>query len=1441
MIFNRGYRLALFTVLIAVFAFGTAFSTAEFAAAASSGGVNVDLSWDTSDPAKKTDWVEVTTAGTDIKLAYKLSIEALADYDEGKLEVRIPYALLEYRNGAECIPDMIGVPKAPATNPNYAFNYKIDDNGTKGDFSDDTLIFTNCRKLDQGTKDTIQVTYTVRPGLTIDCSVGELKALAAGTDTGGNTVNKDSQTISFKLDTGMNSGSIRRTSATPIYNVSSTTSYEYIPGHTFDASRYHYVAYEIVTINYESNQPYTLDISGKISDGGFVAAYWSSTNNIGKAGYDSSTGNVTVTYGSGKGAASENKHYLLVAYPIGTGTQTYPIDYSFDATLDFKASDNPRTPAQGDYNDLQSASTSISAKWNPFAPAEGYTCSKKMDAFPNGSLETALRAGKIASAEFDLSVTKDTYEGQPYADGLTFTMTDDNLRAIESGTVWTQLNKDDYELRIGTNTAMEVSLYDYDRNTADKIYPDSLWKNLTINIEGQTADGNWTTVYTYNATGVSDTVSDIYTKAGSAALTAYTAFRISSTDDNRLKGHFELKISDLVLNIKPTSPTLKKWIDDEGIEAIRISNAGTVDFFDKSGKSVLKNPAAIGDSKPLSAIKYSSGLSKSWYPVVNDTANSKADVTFTMMATEQVDSPNYPKEIDDAIELKDGIFYDLLPRGYYLNESKPILACVRYLAKNEAAVYDVKTIDNYKGSGRQLVIFKVKPEVGVSTVFKDNNYTYTRFTVQYTASISWEDYELFNGGYNDVIFERNDGKTVKKGFPDVGYGDTKTIPTATVWPTDKSGNYILADIDGDNDTTTKDKLFAYCLVDINLATTVENGIKKYVLGSSGKYAKEDTTAVGSDYRYRIDVTTTAGGTTEDVIVYDILENAAKASENSWKGTFDYVDTSIAESQGIDVRVYYCTQDISYSDKTALALNSGYWTTVCPQDTSTVKALAFDLSSKKDGSKMTFKENSTVCVEVFMKAPATLPANAKYAYNQAAYDSTYTAAGSKIPQNSFMESSRTRLSFATEVSGKKTWDGAGDTTGNRPDFIEIQLYQTVDGKTTPVQGKTAKIAGTATGDDLEYSWKDLPMHDDNDKPITYSVKEEGVVNGMIDGKNGAKYIVTYSGYDVKNTYTGPVSIMKTDMSGNALTGAQLQLFEADGTTPAQMWDETQNSYVNAEWISGSQPQVIVGLSSGSTYILKESSPPMGYVSIKGDISFDIDDSFNIVNVTGNTGDYGMADGTLLVQNDVAPTPMSTGTLVITKRILGDITEAEAEGVLEFKVTAPDGKTGLFTLKDFKHTAGTDLYTLELPQVVTGQYTVEETAYNITGKQVKASYEINKTGVWPGTTAQPILVKDDTVVVAFEDDYKLQPDNPGGDSDGNDPNSTDPDGDNPDSTAPAGGDDKDKGSGSDSAKDSAADTGDDTNLMGLMLLGLLSLAVLAAIPADRIRRRINRKEV
>ncbi|MBR5800681.1 MAG: Cna B-type domain-containing protein [Lachnospiraceae bacterium] len=557
------------------------------------------------------------------------------------------------------------------------------------------------------------------------------------------------------------------------------------------------------------------------------------------------------------------------------------------------------------------------------------------------------------------------------------------------------------------------------------------------------------------------------------------------------------------------------------------------------------------DSGVLSPITYKSAIKKEIVSKTNNTDKQRAEVQFKITEAESTNmsesfATNNP-EIFNAFQQTEGVFYDLLPVGYkYNTESTPTVK--RYMVSNGGTgvqVTKVEAFDNWDGTGRQMVKFYVKCDEGVTNFMREQVYRYfsalhignnssvytgvSGFELTFDTYITWKDLVYTTGNeYNLVAFQS--GKTIKgdsksdSGNPEV-YNNKGNPVDSTVKFLEvvgRDGNPAFCDMDGDGVITPNSTLYAYVAVSLDMATSLEVGIDKRVKGNGGIYTTIDTTNLNDTYKYRVGVTNSASGTLKDLIVYDILEEAANkegaTGEVTWKGTFQSIDTSRAVALGIAPVVYYSTADIDYNTETGSVKdtwleNTSVWSTTQPEDKSTIKAIAVDLRKKTDGSDFVLPNSGCVYFEISMTAPDTLPQMENpdkiYAINRPAYSCYRQTSTSSEGEYATVIGTRVKISIPeTQRSVKKVWEDADNQDGKRPESIEIQILG--DGVAYGDPVTLSEANGWA------YTWEHLPKTAIGGAEITYTIEEINLPEGYT-----ATYEEEEKVFTVTNTYTPEV--------------------------------------------------------------------------------------------------------------------------------------------------------------------------------------------------------------------------------------------------------------------------------------------------------------------------------
>ena len=166
---------------------------------------------------------------------------------------------------------------------------------------------------------------------------------------------------------------------------------------------------------------------------------------------------------------------------------------------------------------------------------------------------------------------------------------------------------------------------------------------------------------------------------------------------------------------------------------------------------------------------------------------------------------------------------------------------------------------------------------------------------------------------------------------------------------------------------------------------------------------------------------------------------------------------------------------------------------------------------------------------------------------------------------------------TSVSGTKTWRVPEGT--ELPESITVILKRNDE----PVARKKV-----TADDDWSYEFTELPAYSEGGSTAyTYTVDEKPVEG----------YITTVSGTNLINTITS-VKISKVDIAdGEELEGATIQLIDKE------------TGEVVEEWTSTNEAHEVTGLTTGKTYILRETVAPEGY-GITSDTTFELKEDGSI---------------------------------------------------------------------------------------------------------------------------------------------------------------------------------------------------------------------------------------
>ena len=757
-----------------------------------------------------------------------------------------------------------------------------------------------------------------------------------------------------------------------------------------------------------------------------------------------------------------------------------------------------------------------------------------------------------------------------------------------------RMTNDDYSFTDAYLSDYRFEQYDIDKNSGKVDLPSYDLQEMPFILQYQkSGDTTWIDWKKYyleeKADGTSYTITDGEIIEENAPQDTDTISKVRIVSPRGLKGNTTFQIG-IKLKLKSTSPQFLEWSNntETPLTDIKVRNYGTYrllkndgsgnyNWYDslaavegedsgrddwKTRSDVEKNydipeyghPAQhyfssaatgsveYGDEMTKTTAAKSSTVGDTFYSY-SDLSNNKYVISFTLSATERVSKTDI-KSIDDGIILNSGTFYDLLPEGYTYREGSAKAYDVfynKYIGsspkKTDPGVsVRVNTVDNYKDTGRQMVIFEVTrsddnkngDNLRDATLHPDDHISISvresALKVYFQAEQTFQEYLFHPSGTNLAAFyvgtaQDNNARALKgNDSSSMASKDDGTFDDGSDFygVNDSSGVSVFKDLNGNDNTSANEVMYASAKAEAEIALPTQSGLTKEVKGKGSAYSSFDEVNTGGDYSYRVTYYTGNNGDHGHVVLYDILEDAVNidtTGEESWKGVFDSVELNNIPS-GIDPTVYYSvSEDLDYNtmhdnadnedvSKRQDISNTDIWTTEMPADKSEITAVAVDLSTASDGTPYMFKEKEFASFVIHMKARGTVP-EAVYAYNRAAYNSAIKAenASGGFANETIVIGSRVKLGMRIDIPVEKVWKDNDDEDKLRPDSVTFKLYADGDdtGKSVTLDGKT---------DDVETeAWKaaftDLPRVDDSGDKITYSIEESDISDYYTSKKEGTQ--------------------------------------------------------------------------------------------------------------------------------------------------------------------------------------------------------------------------------------------------------------------------------------------------------------------------------------------------
>ena len=408
---------------------------------------------------------------------------------------------------------------------------------------------------------------------------------------------------------------------------------------------------------------------------------------------------------------------------------------------------------------------------------------------------------------------------------------------------------------------------------------------------------------------------------------------------------------------------------------------------------------SVSKAKAVNTYKYLYGFNNSWGPPnIHRKSIYKAGLPFHLIN----ESYSY-NDNEGFIKRNYGYeIYILLPEGWFADTQNEYSIFNHYyqtemyksgfVRKNDGSLFNdsrdyinyvkdhltINVYNNWKNSRRQMM--------KVTVDFRDAPLDFTDFHY-FNSSLSSsyyipEHYEFNIYFDKDNIIEYNRTEYEVEMY-------TKTFNASSpVLPPDSQSKYIKDTQDINNDGNTSEYLSqAKWTYTVNLTEESNQDLMSFVRSEKDDYNSQYTAITANDnYSYKLRVRTATNKIT-NLVIYDNLENNIKENgqyikaagdvENTFRGTFQGVDTSYAQSQGYYVKVYY-----SESETPGALGSDSTWKTYSASSTdkSKVKSLAFEYYNSSRSSKAVIPKDNLTYVIVNMKAPSNIDGNKVVTYN-----------------------------------------------------------------------------------------------------------------------------------------------------------------------------------------------------------------------------------------------------------------------------------------------------------------------------------------------------------------------------------------------------------------------------------------------------------------------------
>lgn len=1101
-----------------------------------------------------------------VRMRLNMALSGEHDYEAGDIQVTVPKSMFETRDGKATGPLSLSVPEAPDSRA--LFNYT-----DMGDY----YLLANTRKLSAATSAMFEFTakdlvpHTIVDGVRADNEPGYGKAYASAPFEGtvqvtthlGNTISMSSNKIDCTIDTTEKVTGAHKEATMLSEEWPSSWPAELKPENDQDYIYVDWYTYAWISGNQAFDMKVEENASTDRSPGTVLLGYRDSSSGTLYAAGDSDCTEQTLQTGAYVSPGTAFGGHAYVAYPKANFqvNNTYKLDNKVKYTL-----------TSADDGTVTEASATAETTYSPVAfqvPGGFYAIEKRGDGsstkYVDGDVEgiygyalNQLRNGedvdlsyRISSHAFTMHATKDPAgdEDDPGSynkktvnlklvdDETRFNFADECLSAADFRFKSVQVDKPStlvykkfsqsgfgYTGNSSSSTNIQAGSYGYVNDNDPANIP-------VLYVYGKTETGDWARYASLDWTG------------GGLNAVAENGASVSSSTVSFPEGIVDYKIElstnrdGIVLSAKPTM-TLKatdavraqveELYADSAQPTTKASNKATLTASGEDGAE-YGQVSSVGRDKLDGASLAVRQTKEASYE--SDPGERCVNIHYRTTVYEQsnlTDMASYDQAIGaGAIQAEnEGTFYDLLPMGV-----EPIADSVK--VRDGDTVTGVRTIENYKDSGRTLLVVKAKlspsPRYRVIPAAGDLSGYCDEIAMSFDAKYAWTSLTDYGKKIDNVIsFESgNDQLGTVKGFsgePDKptgeNYGYSKDATSGV--------EELMTDLDPDRDTNSF--TYANCETDLAVDTSAVTGLLKrvsvngdgyYDNGIENDYPRNVYEGGGYTYSLRMQNTETASA--RDIVIYDNLENYVPPADKDdhrdtrWRGTFAGVDVSQLRQKGIEPVVYYSTKAGLVLDDTNNRADmdlsdSGTWTTACPDDKSTITAIAIDASKDAQGNDFVLGKGESIVSYMHMVAPRVRDlanpgeenqwydsklengqaeaglAGGAHAYNNVSMLATIISALGGESLHQLVRNDYTKvglLPFGLETT--KTWSDNDDQDGKRPDSVTVHLY--ANGIDT---GKSKVLSADNNWFcDWTAAFDDIRPADGDGAPINYTFVEDEV--------------------------------------------------------------------------------------------------------------------------------------------------------------------------------------------------------------------------------------------------------------------------------------------------------------------------------------------------------------